>query len=189
MNDPRFPPVGFLADNTPWGHPQYIPGQSAQQRPPAPVVDNSAPGDGFYKSSLPASNVNSFPLMDNTPGGSINGVAAPTTPPAPGMGKPEPIRDAHHYAQMISLAVNVATTSAKFLDQPPTKRNILMLRNNSASANIYVEFGKDATTNSVLRITPNTVILFDVVVPQDDLYAIADAASAVLSFSFSTILG
>ena len=83
MSDPRFPPVRFLADNVPWGHPQYIPGQSAQQRPPAAVVNNSAPGGGFTGSGLPTSNVNSFPVLNNTPGGTVNGVPAPTTPSDP----------------------------------------------------------------------------------------------------------
>ena len=192
MNDPRFPPVGFIAELTPWGHPQYIPGQSAQQRPPGAVMDPAdATRGGFSPSGLPLSNVNSFPMLDNTPGGGVGpATAAPSTPTAPSILPTQPVRDPHHYAQMISLNFAIATTSAKIIDQPPSKRNLLMLRNTSATANIYVEFAKDATVaNTVLRITPNTVILFDVVVPQDDIYAIADAASATLSVSFSTIAG
>ena len=97
------------------------------------------------------------------------------------------VSDNHHFASVVGLSVAVANgVSALFLDQPSSKRNMLMFRNTSAVANIYVEFGKNATTNSVIRLTPNTLMLFDVVVPQDDIYAIADAVGAVLAYSFST---
>ena len=192
-NDPRFPPVRFIDNLDPYGHPQYIPGNSAQQRPPSGTRDNSAPtASGFDRQAIAPNALNSFPVLNNTPGGGNAPpgtlIAPPSVSPVAGSMDPVSMRDLHHYAQVIGLNFSIATTSAKFLDQPPTRRNLLMLRNNSATANIYIDFGKDATTNSTLRITPNTVILFDTVVPQDDLYAIADAASAFLSVSFSTIL-
>lgn len=171
MSDPRFPPVNFLADNVPWDHPQYIPNSSASNRPPQ------------------SSNIqNSFPVLNNTPGGASNAIAAPTTLTPQDAGNANSIKDAHHYAQIIGLFIAVTQTSQKFLDQSPTKRNLLLLRNNSATANLYIDFGKDASINSTLKLTPNQMILFDTVVPQDDLFVLGDTAG-FLSYSFSTIAG
>lgn len=93
------------------------------------------------------------------------------------------IFDAHRYAWLRgSQLFSVGTTSAMVIDQPTGFRNMLMLRNASATANIYVEFGSDAsTTQTVLRLKPDQVVLLDTVVPQDAIYAIADAASASLA--------
>jgi hypothetical protein len=97
-----------------------------------------------------------------------------------------PVSDAHHYAKLNgSIGYTIGLSSALTLAEPVNKRNFLALRNNSVTANIYVEFGSDASLTSVFRLTPNTMILFDTVVPQDDIFAIADAASAFLSVTFS----
>lgn len=112
----------------------------------------------------------------------------PTTPGAVPETSIVHIRDPHHYASIISSFADVPNgSSIQVLQETVGRRNFLFFRNNSATANIYVEFKKDATTNSVLRLEPNTMILFDVVVPQDDVYAYADAASAILSFGYSSI--
>lgn len=76
--------------------------------------------------------------------------------------------------------------SVLFLTQPSAQRNMLGFRNASAAGNIYINFGAQADANSWLRLAPNDMLLFDTVVPQDDLYAIADAAGCVLAVSYST---
>lgn len=100
-----------------------------------------------------------------------------------------PIYDAHHYARLNgSNPVNVPNGSSLLvLAESTGLRNVLMLRNASATANIYVDFGSSASLYSTIRLTPNTMILWDGVVPQDDVFAYADAASAVLSYSFSNV--
>lgn len=100
------------------------------------------------------------------------------------------IADPHHYARIVEQPnVAIATTAGGtlLLTEPDFVRNYLMMRNNSVAANIYVAFGSPASANSVLRITPNNMILFDTVVPQDDVYAFADAASGFLSFNYSNL--
>lgn len=166
-DDPRFPKVTRAGGRTAFGNPQTIPG--APHRAPSMVT--------LSKNSPLLASLNS--------GGPQN---APTNSGAPGDGNAPPFRDPHHYASIIEANVPVGIVSAEFLTQPVNKRNFLMFRNNSATANIYIGFSKDATTASMLRITPNTMVLFDVVVPQDDLYAIADAAGGSLSYGYSTIL-
>jgi hypothetical protein len=116
-------------------------------------------------------------------------IGGASTPALPIDHSPAAIRDPHHYANIVTALCSPGNgVSAKFLDAPTNKRNYLALRNNSATANIYIEFDRDASTHSVIRLTPNTMVLFDVVVPQNDIYAIADAASAELSYGYSTIV-
>jgi len=38
-------------------------------------------------------------------------------------------------------------------------------------------------------LTAGTLVLFDTVVPQDDLYCLASAAGAVLAYAYSTFSG
>ena len=64
---------------------------------------------------------------------------------------------------------------------------MLLLRNSSAAANIYVSFGTNASLASILRITPNTMILMDVVCPQNDVFAFADAVNGFLTLAHSII--
>jgi hypothetical protein len=105
-------------------------------------------------------------------------------------GDTQSIREIYRYASVTSLSLAVGTTSIKFLDQPIGKRNFLGFRNASTGTqNIYIDFSAQATTNSWLLLAPGTTILFDTVVPQDDLYVIADAASAQLAYAYSTFGG
>jgi hypothetical protein len=167
MSDPRFPPVAFERTLEPYAHPQFIPGAPALNRLPLGVHN---------------------PAM--SPGGDSAIVPGSAIMQAPDDADPVPVRDSHHYAMLFGQTTAPgANVSSKFLDQPTGKRNLLMMRNSSASANVYVEFSKDATLTSVLRLVPNQMVLFDTVVPQDDLYALADAVGAVLSYSYSTIRG
>jgi len=105
-------------------------------------------------------------------------------------GETVPIRDAYRYASLVTAATTVGTTSFKFLDQPIGKRNFLGLRNASTTSQIlYVEFNSNATTGAWLAINPGTIVLFDTVVPQDDLYIISSAAGGVMAYAYSTFPG
>jgi len=100
------------------------------------------------------------------------------------------VRESYRYASVTSLSLTVGTTSIKFLDQPIGKRNFLGFRNAStASQNLYVDFNANATLGAWLYITPGQIVLFDTVVPQDDLYVIADAAGGTLAYAYSTFGG
>ncbi len=100
------------------------------------------------------------------------------------------IRDSYRYASLVDLSLTVGTTSVKFLDQPIGKRNMLGFRNSSTTSQIiYIGFGGAATTGAWLAINPGSLVLFDTVVPQDDLYAIASASGAVLNYVYSTFPG
>ena len=91
------------------------------------------------------------------------------------------VRDPHHVAWVneFSSAVNNGSSSI-VLPEADGIRNILMLRNASATANIYISFGRQASTLSPLVLAPGDVVLFDTVCPQNDVNAYGDAASAVL---------
>lgn len=99
------------------------------------------------------------------------------------------IYDPHHYGLFNgSNPLNVPNGgSVLVLSEPTGLRNMLMFRNASVTANIYLDFGNPAGLFSTIRLTPNTMLLYDAVVPQDDVYAYADAAGAVLSYSFSNV--
>ena len=99
------------------------------------------------------------------------------------------IRDQYHFASLVTASVNVDTTSFKFLDQPIGKRNLLSFRNASATQTLYIDFNSQATTGSWLALAAGAIILFDAVVPQDDLYVISSAAGGVLSYAYSTYPG
>ena len=100
------------------------------------------------------------------------------------------IREVYRYANLTDLNVTVGTTSFKFLDAAIGKRNQLGFRNASAGAQIiYIGFGREATSNSWLALSAGAIILFDTVVPQDDLYCVASASGAVLSYVYSTFPG
>lgn len=96
----------------------------------------------------------------------------------------------YRYANLVSLALTVGTTSVKFLDAPIGKRNFLGFRNSSsAGQTIYIDFGAQATSSSWLALTAGQLVVFDTVVSQDDLYVVASAASAQLSYVYSTFAG
>jgi hypothetical protein len=101
------------------------------------------------------------------------------------------VAESYRYASIIDVQLQTSTTSVKFLDAPIGRRNLLGFRNVSSTSgeNIFIGFGRDATTRSWLRLTPGTIILFDTVVPQDDLYAISEAGTPVLAYIYSTFPG
>ena len=111
------------------------------------------------------------------------------TPPQPGEpGGAVMVFDAHRYAWFRGdqvVAVNNAADTL-VLPQSDPLRNMLLIRNSSATANLYISFGKQADLNSPLYLTPNQMVLFDTGVPQDDVHAYADAAAGQISIAFST---
>lgn len=94
-----------------------------------------------------------------------------------------------------SKPFSVPQVSTLIIEAPPGYRNYLHLRNASGEdgANLYVEFGANAIADATgvagsgIRLEPNEQILWDDKIPQDDLYAIADAAGGLLVVSFGVI--
>lgn len=113
--------------------------------------------------------------------------------PIPGPGLPPGmaeigIFDPHHYASPIEGVVAVGVASILLISQPANRRNFLALRNSSSAAQvIFVSFSGPATANSWLRIEQDQIVLFDVVVPQTDVWVLSSAAAGQVSFSHSTI--
>ena len=99
------------------------------------------------------------------------------------------IRENYRYASVVTVSLNVDTASIKFLDAPIGKRNFLGFRNASATQTLYIDFNAQATTGAWLALTAGTIVLFDTVVPQGDLYVISSAAGGVLAYAYSTFPG
>lgn len=188
MTRRRFPQVKLNSDLVPWGSPQALPSspvrmpnQSVLPRHQEGTLVTDDPGSIEGIGLLQAGGAEMMPMEDaesrwNRP------VTQPEDRNAP------PIRDPHHYAIALSFSTNVGNnSSAKVLDAPIGKRNMLAFRNSSATANIYIEFSHDASAASVFKLTAGAIALFDAVVPQDDVYAFGDAANATLSISYSNI--
>jgi len=133
------------------------------------------------------------PSPHNLPSRPDPAVAGSTSPNASAQFNPYDtvnVRETYRYSSLVSLAVTVGTTSFKFLDQPIGKRNMLGFRNASSGTQVlYIDFNAGASTNSWLKLAAGVIILFDSVVPQDDLYVVADAAGATLSYVYSTFTG
>lgn len=167
--DPRFPPVTPVQNLDPWDGGQVL----ARGRPVGQLTTRGATLPGL--------------------GGALSPGAIPGTPVPGGVassavgGAVTWVALAHQYAGLINIVAPVGLVSAKIIDQPPSYRNFLLLRNPDAAAKLYIQFGSDATTNSSLCLLPGVMVLFDMVVPQDDLYCLSDTAGKVLSLSYSTI--
>lgn len=169
--DPRFPPVGPL-----WGR---------QGWPFAPT-GQTLPAPGAFLDTERARLIPSGGGGEVIPQGELPRVRSP------GGGVPPIwVALAHQYARnIIQLVVSVpngASTPAAVLESPTDYRNFLQMRNTSATANVFVAFGRFATQNDVLRLEPNVMVLYDMVVPQDDIYMLADDASATCTVEYSTI--
>lgn len=109
-------------------------------------------------------------------------------PPAPLLHFPPEVPPAHPYAKLVQNATGISTTSRLIIPQSAARRNFLAVRNASPGTEvIYVSFNVEATPLSWLVLTPNQIALFDTVVPQDSVYVIADAATAVVAYAFSTL--
>lgn len=155
---PAMPPVRYASDMQPWEDPNYIPS--------GPMRETS---------------VGSLPLPGKVP-----------TQGSPAPGESAFIADPWHLATVVSSAINPDVVTAPnpqpFLNAPSTRRNLLIARNVSTGGqNIYLEFGKLPTKDTVLMLTPGGMLYLDTVVPQDDLYAACDVAGGRLAFGYSTI--
>lgn len=116
--------------------------------------------------------------------------AVATTTNFPGYASTVTIVDPYRFSSLVDLTVTTTTISVKFLDQPIGKRNTLGFRNAStANQIIFIGFGGNASLNSWLQINPGTIVLFDSVVPQDDLYVISDVTGGTLAYAYSTYPG
>lgn len=96
------------------------------------------------------------------------------------------VRERHRYAEVIETPWTVGVSSIRVLSQPSGLRNFLLLRNISTGAQvIFVSFGNAATLQSSLRLASNAAILFDTVVPQNEINAISDLAAGALMVAYS----
>lgn len=116
----------------------------------------------------------------------------PATPVAVAFPAMQRVRDTHRYARVLEASTPVANgQSAMFLSQPTGNRNMLMFRNTAVAGlgapNIYISYGQNASLLSIIKLLPGDFMLLSEVVPQDDLYAYADAAAAVLAYGYSVI--
>lgn len=165
---PYFPPVVPASDLVPWdGGPQRLtraPGGPGTLRAP---MGPSPAGGGFAGAMVPG------------PGGfnaqSPSGLAPVWT------------AEAHRYARLTNALIGVDVASSLVLTQPDTYRNFLAFRNVNAAAILYISFGSAASLNSVFRLAPNIMLLFDSVVPQDDIYVISDTAASQIAITYSTV--
>lgn len=102
------------------------------------------------------------------------------------------IRDLWHVQNWLTvegLVLDVTTTSP-FLLRADGLRNGLLLTNVSPGTEVvYVGFDQIPTVQSPIRIPVGGILYFDVGVPQNDLYAIGSAVTAVLSYAYSNIQG
>jgi hypothetical protein len=98
-----------------------------------------------------------------------------------------PVREAHRYAQINGSAVYAITTQSQLvLPSPQNFRNMLILRNVAGNP-INLEFGRDADANAPIQLVAGGILVFDTVVPQDDVYAIGIGGTATLSMGFSNL--
>lgn len=176
----RFPPVKLFGNVAPWESPQALINSPANLPPLA---------EQAKRTYIPGSNVQP---MHGPVGGEWDRGGVPGYAPDVGTGLilPDVIRTSedHRYATIIDTSLDISNTlSQKILDQPNGRRNFLMFRNTSATANIFIGFGKVASAVSTLMLVPLQSVIFDVVVQQDDVWALASAANGTLSFSYSNI--
>ena len=59
-----------------------------------------------------------------------------------------------------------------------------MIRNDAATANLYVDFGVYATSKSSLKLAPGQIVFWDTVVPQGDVYTFGDSADAAAAYTY-----
>jgi hypothetical protein len=165
-------PVQWNSNLEPWASPQYV--------PPTPHNLSQVP----VTRNLPR------PISDVPPQFKL---ATPeqraSTTPSAATGLVQDVRDSFKYAQITTVSLTIGTSSFKFLDAPIGKRNFLGFRNPSTTANIYIDFANQASSNSWLKIGPGGLVLFDNVVSQDDLYVISDTASTPFAYAYSTYPG
>lgn len=152
----EFPPVELASPLQPFRHPQFI--------PPGP---------------------HNLPPPSQRPGARVfTGIAASDLAPsvAP-MGPLTPTFDRSRFVLLAGegLTLAIGTVAALLAVPSPSQlRSFLGLRNSGAT-NLFVAFGVQATVNSWLRLASNQMVLFDTVVPQDEVWVISDAPGGQLT--------
>jgi hypothetical protein len=107
--------------------------------------------------------------------------------PQPGQGYVTKPARGHAYASLTEGVVLIGLTAVLVLAESAQRRNLLIIRNSSPLVeNIFVAFNTPATQATPLRLLPNQIVLFDTVVPQDDMWVISDTISGRVSYSYST---
>ena len=150
------PPVELLSRLEPWDHPQRI--------NPGP---HNLPPPGQRPALKPF-----VPLLPGP--GMLPGPALPPGPAAK-------VIDGADYPLLAGESVRAVGLAAIVVVPSPTAlRNMLGFRNSGAT-NITIAFGTQATANSWLFLTPNQMLLFDTRVPQDEVWALSDAAGGQLT--------
>lgn len=112
--------------------------------------------------------------------------AAPVVPIAARLN----VNDPHHYCNSITGNFLGATLDPFLLIQKnDVRRNLLGFRNTAAGggANLFIDFGKPPSNQSWLVLAPGALVLLDEGVPQDDVWAVGDAAPWSVAFIYSTI--
>lgn len=95
------------------------------------------------------------------------------------------IREAHRYATINgSISFNLTTAPIQILAAPQNYRNFLAIRN-SGTDSVAIDFGRDASASSTIVLIAGQTILFDTVVPQDDVSAVAVTGVGTMSVSLS----
>ncbi len=145
-----------------------------------PLYDRE-PWDAGPQALYPANSRARSGVSGSGPGFNGN-ISSPLTFPAPQWGA-----EAHRYAYCSNLTLPYALNSSAVLLAPVTYRNFLMLRNLSAAQTVAIQFGSDASANSALQLAPGAFILFDTVVPQDDMYVIGIVGTGNIACVVSTI--
>lgn len=106
--------------------------------------------------------------------------------PAPNNSAPPPSSvDPLKYGSFSQVNPIVGTQPALVLPAPSTKRIYLLIQNTHPTQNIFVGFGNAVTPASGLKIPPGGNYELSTVIPQDDVYLVADGinTTAVLTFS------
>lgn len=161
-------PVQLASDLAAVDHPQWL--------PPSPH-------------NLPP-NRDRLPVRQFQSGVGLLESAAPVVPTSPGPAADATITDPHHYATLqegnFTPPLTFSSSDQLFLPQSAARRNLLMIRNVGAT-NISIGFGNVATAQSALVLAAGAIIIFDAVVPQNDLYAWSDAAAGQISYAYGTV--
>lgn len=158
-------PVRPFPGETPWSNPGQLPYGPQRYRPAGASGAGLTPGG-----ALPAAG-GAFPLTGGAEGGGLE------------------VFSRYPFATLrgsLRVPVSNVAPGSLVIAAPPTFRNFVAFRNASATANIFLEFGNEASVNSFVRLAPNEIILFDAVVPQDDVFAFADAVDAFVIATQST---
>jgi len=110
-----------------------------------------------------------------------------SVPVVPVQGYTWEVLDRSRFPVVTSGVIAVPTQSVLLISRPDIRRLILGLRNSSPAgiANLFVDFGTNASANSWLQLVPGQTLLLDAVVPQNDVYGVADAAGGQLSFIYA----